>query len=959
MSITINAGLQVQNEYLQRATENISSENTTGRADKNERKAVLERNVSTFGRIANICYDKSEVYGSTSYSNAGEAESTVDGYNKEASMMECIDMLKDSVTPEDYSQLEEWGLIPDEDNPEAFVSVYERIQIELAAYCEDYDISGLNINTEKMKNVLGSTAMANAVSKANDIAAETSVLSDDVKKYIMGNELEPTLENVYKALHSGVSGSMGNTLGDTEWQQLQGQVESFFETNGIEVNSENLESAKWIISEEMPLTVDNFNKLSALNEVDFSDEAYMTNLEQNIAYTIYFGGSAMATDVTGKAFDMETVEEAVETVQSAMDQDVDYILKNNKKLNIENLKLRIEERKKEQSQKNTQKDSDEQIYTQKSKVLVEARAILTAGSLFMMQKAGVSISYTEITVMIDMSHANNATYAEQLFALDDYIPADSERELLTRTVEIMSGFPSLPIGVAASLYNGTIEYTAEAVYEEGQLMASKFHMASMTYEAVGTEVRSDLGDSITKAFRNIDELLTACGVDVNDKNRRSARVLGYNSIEITAESVEAMNDITTDLDELTENLTPRAAVYLIRNGINPLNTNIRELNDKLVQLNEELGAKNADEKYSEYLWKLEKNKSISKEERDAYIQLYRVINHINRQDGSALGAVSKAGQEMTLANLYTAVKTRQTGSVNKQIDDNTGLFDGTYSEDALTKYMENAYELMNDEELHREYVYERMQDKFRGMEQMETMSEQEFMRFISGMQGVSVNSIYSAMAAVDKQFYKKLMALEDENVIKATDKISDVWQQEGDETVQTDDVSLENTISDTYAELNEALSVENTESTYEKAVTRTNMRQVISFMTGQARNRSYYIPMEISGETTMVHMTIKQGNQSEKGRISVYTETEEGKIAVLMYRKEEEYEVLAATDSEELKDRLEQLCGAEENGNVIVTDRVYDGMWNDMVTNSGREEVSYGELIRQAKSFIHNVLKKI
>ena len=951
MSITINANLQLQNEYMQRAAENISSEGSTGRAGKSDRKAVLERNVSTFGRIADICYDKNDVY-------ENEAEQTINSYYKEASMTECIDILKNSVTPEDYSQLEAWGLIPDEDNPEAFVTVYERIQIELAACCDDYDISSLNISADKMKSVLGSTAMANAVAKANDIAAQTATLSDDAKKYIMGNELEPTLENVYKALHSGVSGSAKASLGDEQWQQLKGQVESFFDTNGIEANSENLESARWIIAQDLPLTVDNFNKLSGLNEVDFGDEAYMADLEQNIAYTIYFGGDGMTTDVTGEPFDMEKVHEAVETVQSAMDEDVDYIIKNNKKLNIENLKLRIEERKKEQQ--NAESDSSTQDYTQKNRVLAEARAILTAGSLFMIQKAGVNISYTEITVMVDMTHANNTAYAEQLFALDEYTPADEEREILARTVEVMSGFPSLPVGVAASLYEGTIEYTAEAVYEEGQLMAAKFRMASMTYEAVGTEVRSDLGDSITKAFRNIDDLLTACGVDVNDENRRAARILGYNSIEITEESVEAINDITKDLDNLTQNLTPRAAVYLIRNGINPLNTDIRELNDMLVKLNEEQGFANEDEKYSEYLWKLEKNKNITKEERDAYIQLYRIITSINRQDGSAAGAVSKAGQEMTLSNLYTAVKTRHTGSVDKKVDDNTGLFDGTYSEDALTKYMENTVSMMSDDELHKEYVYERMQEKLNSIEQMATMSEQEFMRFISGVEGISVNTIYSAMAAGDRQFYKKLMSLDDENVAEVADKISDTWQQDGNETDKaTDDVSLEKQITDTYNELNEAVAVENAETTYDKAIARTDMRKVVSFMTGQAKNRSYYIPMEISGDTTMVHLTIRQGKESEKGRISIYAETEQGKISVLMYRREEDYEILAATDSEEIKEKLKELCNTEETGNVVVTDKIYDGMWNDTVTDSGREEVSYGELVRQAKSFIHNVLKKV
>lgn len=944
--INSNVNMQIQNEYLQRAAENISAEKESGSG----RRTVLERNLGAFKRIADICYDRSEVYAGRASASTDENEQIAGANYSTASMIECIDMLKNSVTPEDYSQLEAWGLIPDEDNPEAFVTVYDRIQIELAAHCEDYDIKGLNINKEKMKAVLGSSSMANAVSMANDMAGEVSVLSDDTKKYLISNEMDTTLENVYKAIHCGASGDVSTSLSDGQWQQLQSQVKGFFEANGIEVNSENLDSARWIISSEIPLTVDNFEKLSALNDVDFSDENYMESLRQDMAYTVYFGGNAMATDVTGQTFNMEKVHEAVDTIQGAMDQDVDYIIKNNKKLNIENLKLRIEERKREQNEAQT-KDT----YTKESKVLAEARAVLTAGSLFMMQKAGINISAVELTVLVDMSHTSNTSYAEQLFALDNYIPDDNERELLTKTVEIMSGFASLPIAVAASLYNETIDNTVEAVYEEGKQLEARYRQASMTYEAVGTEVRADLGDSISKAFRNIDDILTACGVDINDKNRRAARVLGYNSIDIDAQSVEAMREITTELDELTENLTPRAAMHLIKNGINPLQTDIGELNEMLEEVNATLGAGTEDERYSEYLWKLEKNKSITKEERDAYIQIYRIINHINRQDGRAVGAVAKAGQEMTLSNLYTAVKTKQTGSVDKKIDDSTGLFDGTYTEDALTKYLENAVRMMEDDELHREYAYERMQEKLSAIEPVQTMTEEAFMRYISGAGNISVNAVYNAMSAGDSKLYKKLMSLEDEKLRSATDKISQVWQQ-SDETA--DDAVMEAEIVGAYEELSDAMAVENTEATYDKAVTRTDMHQAVSFMAEQARNRSYYIPMEMNGDTAMVHLTIKQGSEDEKGKISIYTKTQEGQISVLMYKEENDYNTLVITDSHELRSKLEELC--QEGARIVYTDRMSEGMWDDSdIVKSGYAEVSYGELVRQAKSFIHTVLKRM
>ena len=60
MDIKVNGNLnmQIQNEYLQRATENLSSDKGAGRTEKNGRRAVLERSASAFERAANICYDK-------------------------------------------------------------------------------------------------------------------------------------------------------------------------------------------------------------------------------------------------------------------------------------------------------------------------------------------------------------------------------------------------------------------------------------------------------------------------------------------------------------------------------------------------------------------------------------------------------------------------------------------------------------------------------------------------------------------------------------------------------------------------------------------------------------------------------------------------------------------------------------------------------------------------------------
>lgn len=948
MDMKINGNLQLQNEYK------INPKDMDNSKEIEQRSAVFSRNVDAFKKAFDS--SKGNIYSSKGEKFEDKTNSLQDNIDNEmvsANMIECIDTLKSMVTPEDYSQLEEWGLVPDKDNPEAFVTVYERIQIELMAYSDEYNASGVNVNSEKFKSVLGNEAAVNALKHAKDMK-DSGKISSEAKKYILENNLKPTLNNVYKALHTSksISGTGVNQLSNEQWQQLKPQVESFFEKNGFENNSGNVENAKWIISNNLPLNVDNFTKLDGLNQVDFSDEQYMSTLEENIGKAVSMGNEPMDVLVTGKDFDETTVKEAVETVQSAMDSDVDYILKNNRKLNIKNLKERIEERKKEDVDKFLYEKKEASVAT--NKILIEARAMLTQGSLFTMQRMGVNITYTEITVMMDITVESKNVLADNIFMLDGNKPSESDRNLLMETMDMMAGFNRLPIAVAGSVYSSSIEFTVSAVHREGSSLLERYKLAGESYEALGTSIRKDLGDNIKKAFRNVDELLSGEGIEVNDENRRVARVLGYNSIEITVETVQSMGNIVSQLDMVTKNLTPKAAVHLIRNGINPLNTNIEELNAKLMEINAELTEDNSSEKYSEYLWKLEKNKSISKDERAAYIQLYRIMEHINREDGRAVGSVAKSGANLTLANLYSAVKTLRAGNIDKTIDDDFGLLESGYSEDDLTRFMENAASLMEDKQLHNEYKYERFMKKLDKVLDNETISEQELLRITSTMEKSSLNNIYNAMIALDNNFYKAMKNDLDEKTTSELQKIEDMWGSEEGEFEEEQAVAA-------YENLKRAAHLSGDIDSFERSLLKNNMINTFSYMAKQATNRSYYVPMEIAGEETVVHMTFKEGSAKEKGKITIFAETVSGKLSVLIKRKNEAYEVCAAVSNLTLKETLENYM----DGKVVLSDKVSDGMWTESLSQMSYEETTendettYGELVREAKSFIHKVLKNI
>ena len=59
-------------------------------------------------------------------------------------------------------------------------------------------------------------------------------------------------------------------------------------------------------------------------------------------------------------------------------------------------------------------------------------------------------------------------------------------------------------------------------------------------ESLMTEPRKDLGDKISKAFRNIDDILSDLGLETNEENRRAVRILGYNRMQINNDNINAI-----------------------------------------------------------------------------------------------------------------------------------------------------------------------------------------------------------------------------------------------------------------------------------------------------------------------------------------------------------------------------------------------------------------------------------
>ncbi len=193
-----------------------------------------------------------------------------------------------------------------------------------------------------------------------------------------------------------------------------------------------------------------------------------------------------------------------------------------------------------------------------------------------------------------------------------------------------------------------------------------------SYDAGATEIRADLGDSIRKAFDHIDEVLTENNLPVTDANKRAVRILASAGMDVNEQSIENVKYYDAKVMDVVDRMTPATVLSLIKRGINPLNESIDSLGDLLDEAPEK-SPLSREEQISTFLVRLDEKGDITEAERSAYINIYRLLYTISRDDYAAIASVLAGGGEMTLKNLLAAQRSRKDSGMDIKIDDTTSV----------------------------------------------------------------------------------------------------------------------------------------------------------------------------------------------------------------------------------------------------------------------------------------------
>ena len=815
-------------------------------------------------------------------------------------------VMSNTMSDEDFAKLQKEGFNPGSTDIETVVTIVDRIKAALikggtqvAGYTDTLD-------GEQLEAITGSKAFASelqkqfkeydiplteenidAVVEAFKTMQEIPDLPEGALKYMIENDLDPTAQNLYLARFAGaqdgsrqgqgyyatggVSGYYARKPESIDYEQLIPQIEKVIEEAGFEISDETIKNAKWMIEKGIPLNETTFSRMQQIESLSFPVSA--EDFLKSAAIAISDGTSPSKVDMSKGQSLLEQAVAIEEKVEQLDERAVDIISAKNLPFHLKNLFAAFEEIR---NNRNTEVQADDADHSKENlrgrRLLEEIRLTMTVSANLKLLRSGYNIETAPMEELIDRLKSAESDLDKTLVQETDAQAAKEKRGLYQQTLYILKSIGESPAKVAADVSK---EDTLPQVEAKGKALEAEYKKAESSYETLMTAPGKDMGDSIKKAFRNVDDILIDMDKELTEQNRKTVRILGYNSMEMTEENFERIRQSEAILADVINKMKPGRVLSMIREGVNPLTMTLEELNqylDSKEDPQQEL------ESYSRFLYKLDQKKGITEEERSAYIGIYRLLRQVEKGDDAALGAVVQSGAGETLENLLTAVRSSKKKHMDYHIgDDFGGVSAKTSDVESITQQVEKGFlntrqdleAAIEDEDTEkaeaqfRHSLYEEVRNAA-GSEEAVLRQLMDYNQPVTADFLMAAGEMQKGLGENFQRFKKLLDKNGNENELPkmSAEKMTDT------ESTQKAYEELANE----WQEIIEETALEREGSSLDVRAMNSIYKQ-ITFMKSMAKEENYTMPVEIGGELTEVNLKVIHKN-GEDSKVSITLETE-------------------------------------------------------------------------------------
>lgn len=892
---------------------------------------------SSFSEVWNADVENSSMLG-----DGGEG--AMDALKSKASMLkDNLNAIFDKMETGTVVAMDEEGVDVNNTEAKELVTVVEQIQIKLAMYCEDFKPT-VDMESSSIKAVMGAAATFTA----------NKELGEGTKEYLLKNNLRPTVENVYIAEHAGSKGNSRKPLQEKQWQEILPQVNKVIEKAGLPLDEVSQNMGRWLVDREIPLTAENLNKLKEMDNLSVED------FEERISATIMEGYRPSATVLTRESLPWEESAKAISTIERANSANIMWWATSSKVQNLNELKATVDEG------KAITPDYSDERFVSASRQLQEARLMMTINAGRTLEKNNISINTVEISRLVEELKNYELEQMNRSLAEDVKFTPDE----LTKANDALLAFMSLkniPAVALGSVVKTDETVNAIALGSHGTVLRDDFDKAQKAYEHLSTEIRIDLGDNVNKAVNaSTEDILRNFGMENNEANQRAVRILAFNEMDINEENLFRVKALDESVNTLFERLNPQLALNMIREGKDILSTPVDELSTYLLDRMQEMMPK--EEKYSEFLYRLDKKGQIEAEEREKFIGIYSMVHKFQKDGMNAVGSLLNQGLELNMGNLLTAFYSRKDKGMELVVGDTTPT---VHIQDKVTYYknlfgkvankitpdkLENISDEMTPEEFVQEMekaiaeddiLYEKYIHDIEGAAKMEPqvykfVTENYLPETINVM--ISAREFLKNDRKVFKDYEKETAKNKAEEFFEAMDN-KEALQKEYDRMVEDTRKILEDAYvtKDTYVDM-DSLRV---------------MGSQINMLQQLANNNYFCIPYEGENSEGVIHLRVVESGD-EAGTFNAKFElknlgkvTVEGKVeadsvkAVIMC--EEEASQFISDKIQKLEEELNKKGYGEIKISINIAKEHPQGIAKNM------EKVSTRRIFSAAKIFVSNM----
>lgn len=776
------------------------------------------------------------------------------------------------------------------------------------------------------------------LSHAIDMASEIGSFSEASMKFFIGSEFAVTPENI-SASHFGAAGAAERqpengaekteAVTSDDFSLLENQVQELLAKDGVVPDEKSMETARWLYENDLPVTPEQIRTYGQLEE--------LKELEPEVV-------SARIADQMAEGVRPEKA--------------------------------------------NLMKISVAEAITAKRR-LEETRLEMTVDALRNMAAKGIDLDITNLENIVKELRQQEEQARQSLLEETGLPVTEENAHVMGDTLQAAKTVLGAPVEFLGQALESPDADTLAGLSEQAKTFTAEYSRVEQSYEAVGTEVRRDLGDSITKAFGNVDDILTDLGLEAGAANQRAVRALAYNQMPLTEENILRMKEYDSRVTTLMQDMKPHVVAELIRREINPLDISLEELSEQVEEIQSEIGAD--DLSFSKYLWKMDHQKAITPEERESMIGVYRLLDKIEKSDGAAAGQLLKEGRELSLSALLSALRTRRDAGINVQVDDEFGgLKETVASGTTISEQIQAAYqktmagELKKDlspEVLHRcleegsDLTMEQLLERSRA-EAAEGTAAAEEAAYYEEM----ANELRMAMEGSEKQILDFLAALDLPDTVANLQAMQEysqpgskewhkMWKSEESEAVLEsfdDPERLDSVMAE--IEENHQRELAETEQSddinYESLHFRNLMTHTVSLFGRMRDYQMYEIPVFTEQGITTCNVTIRDGADVEKGSVEITMESAEfGRMQATFKVKGTHVNGFVSVEQEtavslcrQRMEHFEKELG--ENGFTMDGGSPVKGSRNSLHVGNRAEGTKNQDLYRIAKMFVVSMNRK-